>query len=392
MKVLLIMPLDHKYGSPHVLEIFLSEIHKTYYEIEFVVITGTYGEVNRFCDSLGINNYVINHDYAMYKPIKNKALQKLKIIYRKIKVRIDYILAIKKIENILDVKSFDLIYAGINRDMLGVFLAKKYKKPLVMHLHEFSKGHFCLDILYKNQIQLMNQYVSQFIAISKAVAKDWENTGVDSDKITVVYNGVIPNGLKCPKIEDADGKLRIVMVGSLYEQKGQKQLISAVGKLKDEYRDKITVDFYGDGQETYLKELKYLIQKYNLVGICTLKGYDQNITKKLVNYDVGVVCSKAEGFGLVTVEYMMAGLCPVVSDTGANTEIVEDNRTGFVYRYGDVNELSGILQYLLKYPKKRVMLGKQARNYALEKFSANNFAFEILKLLNRVYSNSLIDL
>ena len=392
MKVLLIMPLNHKYGSPNTFKILLEEIHTMPYDIEFAVITGTYGEINRFCDSLGINNYVIYHDYSMYMPMKNKVLEKFKLIYRRIKVGIGYILAIKKIEKILDINSFDVIYAGINRDLLGVFLAKKYKKPLLMHLHEFSKGHFDLDILYKNQVQVMNQYVSQFIAISKAVAKDWGKAGLDSEKITVIYNGVRPNKAKHSALEDADDKLKIVMVGGMYEQKGQKQLISAIGRLNDEYRDKILVDFYGDGKEAYLKELKDLIEKYELVNICTLKGYNQEITNKLADYDVGVVCSKAEGFGLVTVEYMMAGLCPVVSDTGANTEIVEDNKTGLVYRYGNVNDLSSIVKYLLKHPQKKFMLGQQAKNYALTRFNANNFALEILKLLNRVYSNSSIDL
>lgn len=376
------MPLDHKYGAQHSLKIFLSEIYNISSKMEFVAITGTYGTVNDFCKHLGIENYVIKHDYAIYGLMRNKVLQKLKRTYKKVKVGLGYISAIKEIEKKLDVRSFDLIYAGINRDLLGIFLAKKYKKPLVMHLHEFNRGHFAHDILYKNQIQLMNQYASSFISISNAVFNDWKSAGLDSNKITVVYNGMIPNEVKPSVTKNESKVLKVIMIGGMYEQKGQEQLIRAIAELGDEYRDEILVDFYGDGKDSYLQKLKKLIEKNDLSDICAIKGYDPNVRQRLGEYDVGVVCSKAEGFGMVTVEYMMAGLCPVVSDTGANTEIVEADKTGLVYRYGDAGELSVKIQYLINHPVKRNEMAERARCDALERFNGERYAMNVLSILH----------
>lgn len=386
MRALLIMPLDHKYGAQYSLRILLSEIQNISSKIEFVVITGTYGTVNDFCDYLGIENYVIRHDYAIYGLMKNKVLQKLKRTYKQVKVGSGYILAIKKIEKKLSVSSFDLIYAGINRDLLGVFLARKYKKPLVMHLHEFSKGHFGHDTLYRNQIQLMNRYVSSFIAISNAVSNDWESAGLDSNKLTVVYNGMTPIEAEHPVAEDGSKPLRVVIVGGMYEQKGQDQLIRALAELEVEYRDKVSVDFFGDGKDKYLKKLQCLIETNSLSDVCTIKGYDPEIRQRLGEYDIGAVCSKAEGFGMVTVEYMMAGLCPVVSDTGANTEIVEDEKTGLVYRYGDVSDLSIKIRYLIKHSDKRHDMAERAKCDALERFNAQRYAMGILDVLRGAHS------
>ena len=383
MKVLLLMPLDHKYGAQHSLRIFLRECQRITSKVEFVVITGTYGSANDFCNRLGIENYVIKHEYAIYGLMKNRVLQELKRKYKQVRVGLGYESAVKNIEKKLDISSFDLIYAGINRDLLGILLARKYNKPLVMHLHEFCRGHFGHDVLYKNQIQLMNKYASSYIAISKVVSKEWQSVGLDASKITVVYNGMTPSetAYNYNAMDNHKDKLRLVMVGGMYEQKGQRQLIQAIGNLPKSSKELLLVDFIGDGQDKYLKMLQQLIDDSGLSDICRLKGYDPEIREKLENYDVGAVCSKAEGFGMVTVEYMMAGLCPVVSDTGANTEIVEDNRTGLVYRYGDANDLSEKIQYMIENPNKRREMAYKAKQEALERFNAECFSRGVLEVL-----------
>ena len=207
----------------------------------------------------------------------------------------------------------------------------------------------------------MNRYVSSFIAISNTVSLDWVTAGLDPSKMIVIYNGIIPSAAKHLAVESEDKVLKIVMVGSLCEQKGQDQLISAISQLGDVDRKKISVDFYGDGKDKYVKNLRQLIERNDLSDICTIKGYDCDIRQRLGQYDVGIICSKAEGFGMVTVEYMMAGLCPVVSDTGANTEIVEANKSGLVYRYGDSKDLLLKIQYLINHPGIRGELAEKSK-------------------------------
>lgn len=70
----------------------------------------------------------------------------------------------------------------------------------------------------------------------------------------------------------------------------------------------LKIDFYGNGSKRYIKFLKHKLDEYQLDKIVTLNNYDTNIYKKLNIYDIGCTCSKAEGFGRVTVEYMLSGL------------------------------------------------------------------------------------
>ena len=56
---------------------------------------------------------------------------------------------------------------------------------------------------------------------------------------------------------------------------------------------------------------------------------------------------KQEGFGRVTVEYMLSGLCPIVSNTGANLEIVDDKISGIVYEKGNIQDLKEKIKYCI---------------------------------------------
>ena len=75
-------------------------------------------------------------------------------------------------------------------------------------------------------------------------------------------------------------------------------------------------------------------------------GYREDVCSLLHEYDCGVMCSRSEGFGRVTAEYMMAGLPVIASDTGANPELVNEGQTGLFYRWGDTSDLAKKIEML----------------------------------------------
>ena len=129
------------------------------------------------------------------------------------------------------------------------------------------------------------------------------------------------------------------------------------------------IDFYGSGLEEKGSYLKDKIRSYNLERNITLNGYDPEIYSKISQYDVGINCSTAEGFGRVTVEYMMTGLCVIASDQGANTELIDHNETGLLYKYGDKNDLADKVRYLYNNLEICKEMGNTAQKIASEKFS-----------------------
>ena len=80
------------------------------------------------------------------------------------------------------------------------------------------------------------------------------------------------------------------------------------------------------------------------------------------------MCSRQEGFGRVTVEYMMAGLPVIASDIAANKELI-NSETGLLYHVGDIHSLKEKIVYLVNHRDLIEKMGRKAREYAQTSFS-----------------------
>ena len=96
--------------------------------------------------------------------------------------------------------------------------------------------------------------------------------------------------------------------------------------------------------------------------------------------DVGLTCSRVECFGRVTVEYMMSGLCPIVSDSGANLEIVQDRKNGIIYKALNGDALKPAIIWAVNNRKTVNKIGLAAEAYAKKNFSMEIHAKRVKKL------------
>ena len=67
-----------------------------------------------------------------------------------------------------------------------------------------------------------------------------------------------------------------------------------------------------------------------------------------------------EAFGRVTVEAMLSGRPVLASDTGANSELVQDNITGWLFNSGDAKSLAGKMEEIINTPNNLFEMGKAA--------------------------------
>lgn len=354
---------DDKYGAQQLAKNILSSM-RTKDNVEFCVLTTHHGLVNFFCDEKGIQNHIYNFRYCTYVPLENKILNLFKHIIKKCLISFKNFYAIRKIESEIDIKSFDIIHSNINRDLIGGFLSRKYNKPHIWHLQEMYDSHFVLCPIYKNQIEWMNSHCSRFIAISNAVKDDWAKHGIDESKIEVIYNGIDIGKYKIKEPGKSNHLLKIVMAGLIYKEKGQEQVIKALTLLPKEIRENIRLDLYGDVKKKYYSYLSELIKDKGLQNIVTFKGYSKDMPNTLSKYNVGINCSKSEGFGLSTLEYMASGLCVLATSSGANTELIQDNKNGLLIEYGNPASIAEKLKEIYFDKEERQKLGKAAQESA----------------------------
>lgn len=361
-------------GAALALYDLIVELKKSY-DLEVVVFTGKHNQLNDSLDSIGVENHV-----APYKNFMSSMRHPIWLWRIILKIRHDFYLplAIRSIEKQVNVKEFDIIHTNLNRMDIGAILAHKYKKPHFWHIREHGSGDLELISIYKDIAKYMESFKSRYIVISNSVKKEWMAIGLPQNKTDLIYDGVQTDCLRPDENEHKD-RIRVLFLGGYTPAKGQEMLIEAVYKLPPEYRRKISVDFFGNDIGGYKKVLANSIEKYGLADAISLYDYEPDVYEKINTYDIGVNCSKKEGFGRVTVEYMLAGLCTIATNTGANPEIIENMETGFLFEYGNLDELNDILISLIGNPTLIKKVGRHASENVRNIFSMKEHARQIYK-------------
>lgn len=363
----------NRYGSERIAISLLSAGKEN--GINYTVIIAHEGAVSDTCARLGINYFIIPFTFFVYKAMNSMALDCIKkTIWR---ARSEFLTkrAIRIIEKKVDMKSIDIIHTNLSRDLLGGLLAERNNIPHVWHIQELYKAHYQLSFLRKNQIEWMGSHANLFLAISDTVAREWIESGLPEEKVSVVFNGIEMTSIIPKDTPRCGGGLRIVMVGHIVPAKGQLLVIERIGKLPKDIKNNIKIDLIGGGKTSY-KEL--IRKKAEEDGInLTFRGYCDNVEEILYDYDIGINCSKGEGFGLTTVEYMAAGLCPVVANTGANEEIVHNTKNGYVFDYYDDNSLPSLISYLYFHQDEMNRTAISARKYVTKEYSAEKMQQEV---------------
>lgn len=285
------------------------------------------------------------------------------------------IVAISRAEIKINWNEVDLVHTNVNRNDIGGILAKKHNIPHIWHLREHGNKDFELRFNKIYPFRYMNLLTTKFIAISDSVAKEWINKGIDANKIVKIYNG---NNLTRFKehIFQHDEKLKIVMMGAICPAKGQNILLEAVSLLPQYVRNNIIIDFYGNGSRKYIDSLK----KYCLINGMTSVSFNQysNMNDILGLYDIGVNCSKNEGFGRATVEYMATGLCTLAFNSGATPELIMNEEDGFLFKSS--TELCEIIKELYLDRDKLEKITRNGMKTAKKRFNINDYLYNIYSL------------
>ncbi len=385
MRVLFMPSGDDKYGAPKSMMELVGNL-KERYGIEPVIMTCTEGMINVWCAKNGIECHVLGQGSFMVvggsnwlrKIVKHSMYPYLRYKYLKEDKKARLL-----IEELLENQNVDIVHTNVNRIDVGGYYALNHNVPHVWHLREFGKEDYNCMYLRSDAIQFMNQSTTRFVAISAVVKSAWVNKGLDENKIDVIYNGIDLSRFseELPyRINEKNDKIKIVFVGIISETKGQLHLIKAVEFLPDKIRKQIQVDFYGGGRESYINSLKKYVHQNGLESYISFKGYCNNIPGILPQYDIGVVASRAEAFGRATVEYMAAGLCVIAPDTGANPEIITHEKTGLIYKYGNIQALSNTISALVKQSEKMERMRIEAFNSVRDKYSMDRCADDVYRI------------
>ncbi|ARV15525.1 glycosyltransferase family 4 protein [Polaribacter sp. SA4-12] len=374
MKILFITHYSFLYGANKSLLQLLLDL-RTNYNIKPIVIIP---EKGAFSDKLEENNI----DYYIFRYYN--WLNANGFIKAKVKMLINMFF-FKKVFNFLKNDSFDLIHTNSSATNLGGYLSNKMKKPHIWHIREYGKDDFNMNYYtgIKNAGHYFNLNASVIITVSKSL-KDYYSKYIYSKKMKVIYNGIkIKSNFE--KKYNHKSPLQICLLGVISENKNQIEVIKALSYLKNEKKQtNFILYIVGDGLDGYVKYLKDYIKKEGLIDNVVFKGYIADVELFLKTMDLGIVSSKREAFGRVTVEFMMNKISVIANKNGANTEIIKDNTLGYLYDSGDIIKLAEIINDINLNRENLKLIGEKSYDYVINNFSSTLNAQNIFKVYKEV--------
>lgn len=367
MNILYITHCSSLYGANKSMLELITNMRKKY-DINPIVITPNRGQLNEKLDELKIENHVIKFlwwvDFKHSNNLKNKI--------KKLRYKIYNYNAVRKIIDIIFNKDINIIHTNSSTIDVGAIASSKCKIPHIWHIREFGEEDY--NLVYYDGIKNASKYIqensSKVICISKAIKNKYEEFFQERYKLDLVYNGVNKDEYFIDiSNKDFESEFNIVFTGYVSKEKNQLELIKALDILvNEEGIENIKAYFLGDGSIEYIQYLKEYVNNRNLYNNIYFEGRVDNVKSYIEKSHLGIISSVKEAFGRVTVEYMLGGLCVVASDTGANTELISHNKDGFIYEFGNINQLSEQINKLYKDRDKLRKISNNGQKKALYKF------------------------
>lgn len=272
---------------------------------------------------------------------------------------------------------------------LGVLLSKLYRIKNILSLHggdiydpsrssQSLSGSPHTKSFYRFAIPLIINLSDRVIAQStntrNNALKYYRKIKRKISIIPLAYDAVAFKPVSKAELGLSPKQKYVIGVGRMVPRKAFTDFIKVISSLPTN----TTGIILGDGPEK--EKLEELAKKLGIQKRIIMPGYVDEKTKfqYLANSDVFLLSSLHEGFGIVLQEAMQAGLPIVATNHGGQTDIVKDNKNGYLAKVGDIE---GMKKAVLK-----ILSSNHARQRFVEydksiigKFSSKNIAEQYLK-------------
>ncbi|MDI6791425.1 MAG: glycosyltransferase [bacterium] len=257
-------------------------------------------------------------------------------------------------------------------DFFGRMVGWAMRYPIIVTtVHNIGKLRAGYSLRIDRALSGANDLI---IACSEKVKEVLISQGIREDKIQVICNGVDVEEInsRCPasitgrtpvllsKASITGGTpvpLSVVgVVGSLLPIKGHSYFIQAA---KEVSRELPGVRFVIVGDGLLRGELEALTEKLGLSPRVNFTGFREDVLNLMAGFDLLVLPSLAEGFGIVLAEAMALSKPVVASRVGGIEEIVVDGETGILVPPAQPGELSRAIIQALRDGKKASEMGRK---------------------------------
>lgn len=323
----------------------------------------------------------------------------------------------KQIEKLIEKEKPDIAHLHMIDHQLSPSILhslKKYDIPVIQTVHQYKlvcpnykfynpgKGIICEKCINSHYLHPIFEKCHQDSALSgmllalEAYVHKWMNIYKNVDLFhtpsTFMKTKMIEGGIDQSKIEKLYYSINIsdypfspgfddyfVYYGRLAYEKGVMTLLKT---MKSITHSKLLI--IGDGPQR--KELEEFVNSHSIGNVKFLGNLDKDKLNSLVSKAKFVVVPSEwyDNSPLVIYESFCLGKAVIGSDLGGISELIDHEKNGLLFKAGDVDELTRLINRLLNNPDEIRLFGVNARKKAELEFDPNHHFTELMKLYGRI--------
>ncbi len=223
--------------------------------------------------------------------------------------------------------------------------------------------------------------VDRFLAPSQFVRDKFVEHGWDSAKFEVLPHFQTVRPVLLPSAENPS----LLYFGRLSPEKGVDDLLRAMERLPH-----LRLVVAGDGQDReHLLQLKAALELQNVEFVGQLRG--GQLERAIAHSSFTVLPSHAyETLGKTILESYAGGRAVVASDLGSRRELVQEGKTGLLYKTGDVTQLASVIKFLSEQPQLAAEMGQAGREQVRVRNTPQSHFEALISLYERLVNRRLL--
>ncbi|MCI0505144.1 MAG: glycosyltransferase family 4 protein [Gammaproteobacteria bacterium] len=264
------------------------------------------------------------------------------------------LLSARRLASIIDEQQVDILHMHWARDLNLAVLAKRFAaRPVkLIYTRQMMITRSKKDIYHR----FLYRHVDLFLTITQQLSElAQQYLPMPADAIRTLYYGVEdPPKLNAQQrtalrqsLQIPDNSYAIGMVGRIEEGKGQHLLVEAIRQLVSQGAN-VHATIIGPAMNPeYETALKKQVGERQLSGVIRFYGSHHNPIEIMPAFDVVVLATKQETFGLVLIEAMRNGVAVIGTRAGGVPEVIDEGITGLMFKPENAKELTEKLLLLI---------------------------------------------
>lgn len=242
------------------------------------------------------------------------------------------------------------------------------------------------SFVYLLMEKCLSPLTDKIVCISEAEKVSAERERIANDgKLELIPNGIDVEAVKCavPKrrmdFGIADDAFVVGMIGRISPQKAPDIFIKSAKLIHDNIKNSAFI-IVGDGEER--EEVECFARENDLNLIIT--GWTDKPYSYLKMFDVAVLLSRWEGFGLAVVEYMAAEKNVVATRTDAIPTLIDDGVDGLLVEVDNPEDVKEKVMWLYNHPNEAKAMRDKALQKVIKRYDISRVVDQHVEMFNKL--------